>query len=52
MPATDNVDLPVEFGWIFRIDQKTELWLSMVEDPYPDRPALGVAFRIGARLGF
>ena len=52
MPPTDNVDLSVDFGWILRIDQKTELWISMVEDPYPDGPALDVAFRIGLRLGF
>ena len=52
MPPTDNVDLSVDFGWILRIDQKTELWISMVEDPYPDGPALDVAFRIGMRVGF
>jgi hypothetical protein len=52
MPPTDNVDLSVDFGWILRIDQKTELWISMVEDPYPDGPALDVAFRFGLRLGF
>ena len=52
MPTTDNVDLSVDCGWILRVDQKTELRLSMVEDPYPDGPALDVAFRIGLRLGF
>ncbi|MGZ6098048.1 MAG: DUF3187 family protein [Myxococcaceae bacterium] len=48
----DLTDFSIDFGWIFRIDPKTELWLSIVEDPFPDGPALDVIFRIGFRTAF
>jgi len=48
----DTADFSIDFGWMFRLDRGTELWLSIVEDPYPDGPALDVVFRIGLRTGF
>ncbi len=48
----DDVDFTIDFGWMFRIDPRTELWVGIVEDPYPDGPALDVAFRIGFRTAF
>jgi len=48
----DLVDFSIDFGWIFRIDPRTELWLSIVEDPFPDGPALDVVFRLGLRTAF
>jgi len=48
----DDVDFTIDFGWMFRIDPRTELWVGIVEDPYPDGPALDVAFRIGLRTAF
>ena len=48
----DLVDFSIDFGWMFRIDPRTELWLGIVEDPFPDGPALDVAFRFGIRTAF
>jgi hypothetical protein len=48
----DLTDFSADFGWIFRIKPGTELWVGMVEDPYPDGPALDVTFRFGLRTGF
>jgi Protein of unknown function (DUF3187) len=48
----DLVDFTIDFGWIFRIDPRTELWLGIVEDPFPDGPALDVAFRFGIKTAF
>ena len=48
----DQVDFSIDFGWMFRIDPRTELWVGIVEDPYPDGPALDVAFRIGLKTSF
>jgi hypothetical protein len=48
----DLNDFTIDFGWIFRIDPKTELWLGIVEDPLPDGPALDVAFRLGLKTAF
>ena len=48
----DDVDFTIDFGWMFRIDPRTELWVGVVEDPYPDGPALDVAFRVGLKTSF
>jgi hypothetical protein len=48
----DTTDFTIDFGWMFRVDPHTELWLGIVEDPYPDGPALDVAFRFGIRTTF
>jgi hypothetical protein len=48
----DLVDFTIDFGWMFRIDPRTELWVGIVEDPFPDGPALDVAFRFGIRTAF
>jgi hypothetical protein len=48
----DLVDFTIDFGWMFRIDPRTELWVGIVEDPFPDGPALDVAFRVGLRTSF
>ena len=48
----DLNDFSIDFGWIFRIDRQTELWLGIVEDPLPDGPALDVAFRLGLKTAF
>ena len=48
----DQIDFTIDFGWIFRIDPRTELWVSIVEDPFPDGPALDVAFRFGLKTSF
>ena len=48
----DQVDFTIDFGWMFRVDPRTELWVSIVEDPYPDGPALDVTFRFGIRTAF
>jgi hypothetical protein len=48
----DLSDFSIDFGWMFRIDPRTELWLGIVEDPFPDGPALDVAFRLGLRTSF
>jgi uncharacterized protein DUF3187 len=48
----DLVDFSIDFGWMFRVDPHTELWLGIVEDPFPDGPALDVTFRFGIRSTF
>jgi len=48
----DDVDFTIDFGWMYRIDPRTELWVGIVEDPYPDGPALDVAFRVGFKTSF
>lgn len=48
----DLTDFSIDFGWMFRVDPRTELWLGIVEDPFPDGPALDVAFRFGLRTSF
>lgn len=48
----DGTDFSIDFGYMFRVDPKTELWVGIVEDPYPDGPALDVAFRFGLRTAF
>ncbi|HEY3585961.1 MAG TPA: DUF3187 family protein [Myxococcaceae bacterium] len=48
----DLVDFSIDFGWMFRIDPRTELWVGIVEDPFPDGPALDVAFRVGLKTSF
>jgi len=48
----DTTDFTIDFGWMFRVDPRTELWLGIVEDPFPDGPALDVAFRFGIRTAF
>ncbi|HEY1418560.1 MAG TPA: DUF3187 family protein [Myxococcaceae bacterium] len=48
----DNTDFSIDFGWMYRIDPRTELWVGIVEDPYPDGPALDVVFRFGIRTVF
>ncbi|RPH65791.1 MAG: DUF3187 family protein [Myxococcaceae bacterium] len=48
----DLVDFSIDFGWMYRIDPRTELWVGVVEDPFPDGPALDVAFRFGIRTAF
>jgi hypothetical protein len=48
----DLVDFTIDLGWMFRIDPRTELWVGIVEDPFPDGPALDVAFRFGIRTAF
>ena len=48
----DQVDFTIDFGWMFRIDPRTELWVSILEDPFPDGPALDVGFRFGIRTAF
>ena len=48
----DLVDFYIDFGWMFRIDPRTELWVGIVEDPFPDGPALDVAFRVGLKTAF
>ncbi len=48
----DLTDFSIDFGWMFRVDPRTELWLGIVEDPFPDGPALDVAFRFGIRTSF
>lgn len=48
----DLIDFSIDFGWMFRIDPRTELWVGIVEDPFPDGPALDVAFRVGLKTSF
>jgi hypothetical protein len=48
----DLIDFSIDFGWMFRIDPRTELWVGIVEDPFPDGPALDVAFRFGLKTAF
>src|SRR5215831_9134425 len=48
----DLTDFSIDFGWMYRIDPKTELWIGIVEDPYPDGPAIDVVFRFGLRTAF
>jgi hypothetical protein len=48
----DLTDFSADFGWIFRIQRGTELWIGLGEDPYPDGPALDVTLRFGLRTGF
>jgi hypothetical protein len=48
----DLTDFSIDFGYIFRIQKGTELWVAITEDPFPDGPALDVTFRLGLRTGF
>jgi len=48
----DLTDFSIDFGWMYRIDPRTELWIGIVEDPYPDGPAIDVVFRFGLRTAF
>ena len=48
----DLVDFSIDFGWMFRVDPRTELWVGVVEDPFPDGPAIDVVFRVGLRTSF
>ena len=48
----DLTDFSIDFGWMFRVDSRTELWLGVVEDPFPDGPAIDVVFRFGIRTTF
>lgn len=48
----DLSDFSIDFGWMFRVDRTTELWVGLVEDPFPDGPAIDVTFRFGLRTAF
>lgn len=48
----DYTDFSIDFGYILRLQKGTELWVAITEDPFPDGPALDVAFRFGFRTGF
>jgi hypothetical protein len=49
LPALDNQDISLDFGFLLKAGNGPEIVLGMVEDPYPFGPAVDLVLRIGAR---
>lgn len=49
LPALDNPDLSLDFGFLLKPGNGPELVLGAVEDPYPFGPAVDLVLRLGVR---
>jgi hypothetical protein len=49
LPALDNPDLSLDFGFLLKPGNGPELVLGVVEDPYPFGPAVDLVLRLGVR---
>ena len=49
LPALDNADVSLDFGFLLKPGNGPELVLGMVEDPYPFGPAVDLVLRLGVR---
>lgn len=49
LPALDNADVSLDFGFLLKPGNGPEIILGMVEDPYPFGPAVDLVLRAGVR---
>jgi len=49
LPALDNQDVSLDFGFLLRPGNGPEIVLGMVEDPYAFGPAVDLVLRLGVR---
>lgn len=49
LPALDNQELSLDFGFLLKPGNGPEILAGMVEDPYPFGPAVDLVLRLGVR---